>query len=274
MIEFFSNKLKDNKEFVMGETNMEHHIGYPLKLPYLAVFFCKKGSAVLTVNFKNYLLKPNDILVLSEDSITQFLRISKDLHLVYCFLGRGLAAEIAYLLPNQLFSFLWDTPLCIPLAEEVPLVENWLSQLAFISERGANYRKLMLRNHFQNLFFAITERMPSELIKHKHSSKEMLCWKFWELVGKHSKEHRDVAFYAAELCITPFYLSQLTKGFMNDTPKALIDRQVVLEMKSLLQSSGMSIKEIADELHFEDTSYMCRYFKRHTGVALSEYRAK
>ncbi|EJC60837.1 AraC family transcriptional regulator [Alcaligenes faecalis subsp. faecalis NCIB 8687] len=30
------------------------------------------------------------------------------------------------------------------------------------------------------------------------------------------------------LNITPFYLSQLTKEFFNDSPKALIDRQVVL----------------------------------------------
>ena len=115
--------------------------------------------------------------------------------------------------------------------------------------------------------------MPSSgLVKHEYSRKEILCWKFWDLVGKHSKEHRDVAFYAQELCITPFYLSQMTKGFMNDSPKGLIDRQVILEMKALLSSSDISIKEIAEQLHFEDTSYMCRYFKRHTGIPLSEYR--
>ncbi|MBC5633202.1 helix-turn-helix domain-containing protein [Parabacteroides hominis] len=43
-------------------------------------------------------------------------------------------------------------------------------------------------------------------------------------------------------------------------------------MKALLSSSDISIKEIAEQLHFEDTSYMCRYFKRHTGIPLSEYR--
>ena len=38
---------------------------------------------------------------------------------------------------------------------------------------------------------------------------------------------------------------------MNDSPKDLIDRQVLLEMKVF---------------------YMCRYFKRHMNISLSEYR--
>ena len=62
---------------------------------------------------------------------------------------------------------------------------------------------------------------------------------------------------------------------MNDTPKGLIERQVILEMKMLLETTDMSVKEIAEYLNFEDGSYMCRFFKRHTGIsltALSGYR--
>lgn len=59
---------------------------------------------------------------------------------------------------------------------------------------------------------------------------------------------------------------------MNDTPKGLIERQVILEMKMLLETTDMSVKEIAGCLNFEDGSYMCRFFKRHTGISLTEYR--
>lgn len=274
MVDLYSSVFKDNKAFVMGGTDMRAHIGYPLRLPYLSIFICKEGSALLTVNFKSYLIKTNDILVLSEDSIASFLRLSEDFYLSYSFIDRGLAAEIAYSLPNKLFSFLWESPICIPENDEIEQVAYWLSQLSFISEESKMHRQLMLRNHLQNFFLKISERMPEKTITHKYSRKETLCWKFWELIGEHAKEHRDVAFYADKLCITPFYLSQLTKGFMNDTPKGLIDRQVILEMKSLLLNTDISIKAIAEALHFEDTSYMNRYFKRHTGVALSEYRVK
>jgi len=52
----------------------------------------------------------------------------------------------------------------------------------------------------------------------------------------------------------------------------LIDRQVILEIKALLEIGKLSIKEIADEVNFEDTSYLCRYFKRHTGITLTEFK--
>lgn len=44
------------------------------------------------------------------------------------------------------------------------------------------------------------------------------------------------------------------------SPKELIDRQTVTEIKTYLVNTDMSVKHIASELNFEDVSYMCRYF--------------
>lgn len=44
------------------------------------------------------------------------------------------------------------------------------------------------------------------------------------------------------------------------------------ELKYKLIYTSKSIEQIAKELHFPDTSYMCRYFRRKTGRALDEYR--
>lgn len=62
--------------------------------------------------------------------------------------------------------------------------------------------------------------MTDAFIECKYSRKEKLCWKFWDLIEKNCYRYRDVAFYANELNITPFYLSKITKGFMNGTPRA------------------------------------------------------
>ena len=112
------------------------------------------------------------------------------------------------------------------------------------------------------------------IFKEERSRKAKLCWQFWALITQHCKQQRDVKFYAKQLAITPFYLSQIVKDFFNDPPKALIDRQVVLEIKAQLERGILSIQGIADELNFEDTSYLCRYFKRHTGMTLSEFRKR
>lgn len=56
------------------------------------------------------------------------------------------------------------------------------------------------------------------------------------------------------------------------SPKEIIDKRVILEIKVLLQSTDYTIQEISQLLHFPDQSYLGRYFKRHTGMSASEYR--
>ncbi len=257
---------------------MDEYQGCPLNLPYLAIFICCKGKAIVKVNFKKHLLQSFDILILSEDSLAVFSTISKDCKLICIRIKRELASEIAYKLPNRLFPFLWQFPLCSPMEKEQELLSVWLTQARYILQNDTLFRRSIIINHLQNLFLYIAGRaqamLTDPLIERHYSRKEKLCWKFWELIGKNCHRYRDVAFYANELNITPFYLSQITKGFMNDTPKGLIERQVILEMKMLLETSDMSVKEIAENLSFEDASYMCRFFKRHTGVSFTEYRRK
>ncbi|WP_410528153.1 helix-turn-helix domain-containing protein [Sphingobacterium sp. IITKGP-BTPF85] len=51
-----------------------------------------------------------------------------------------------------------------------------------------------------------------------------------------------------------------------------MDHLTILHAKTLLKSSSLSIKEISNELHFEETSVFCRYFKRAVGISPKTYR--
>ncbi len=82
----------------------------------------------------------------------------------------------------------------------------------------------------------------------------------------------DVKFYAEKLCITPYYLSRITARTIGVTPKELIERQIILEMKRLLTTTDISVKELAVLFHFDTVSYMARFFRRHTGFTPNEYR--
>ncbi|MCY0790782.1 AraC family transcriptional regulator [Morganella morganii] len=212
--------------------------------------------------------------MLAEDTIALLKKRSRGFRVFYCLIPATFSAEIAYVLPNPLFLFLHEYPRCIPLPAEKPLLSMWLAQMRDITRNSPVYRHTMQRNHLQNLFLRIAERMPPDALAatQKYSRKETLCWQFWELICRHSREHRDVQFYARQLNITPFYLSQLTKTFFNHSPKSLINRRVVPEIKTLLRYSTLTAEQIADKLHFNDPSYLCRYFRRETGVSLTAYR--
>ena len=98
--------------------------------------------------------------------------------------------------------------------------------------------------------------------------------KFAVLLSEYCHISRDVKFYADKLCITPDYLYKLTQKGMEMSPKEIIDQQIIIEIKTYLTNTDLSVKNIAAELHFDDSSYMCRFFRRLTGVSPTEYRNK
>lgn len=65
----------------------------------------------------------------------------------------------------------------------------------------------------------------------------------------------------------------IVRRVCKETPKEAINRQVVSEMKHLIKNTSLNADQIAIRLHFPNTSYMCRYFKKYTGMSISEYRA-
>ena len=47
---------------------------------------------------------------------------------------------------------------------------------------------------------------------------------------------------------------------------------VIEKIKEYLLASDKSLVEISDKLHFDNTAYLCRFFKKHTGVTQNTYR--
>ena len=88
------------------------------------------------------------------------------------------------------------------------------------------------------------------------------------------KQERSVAFYADKLCVTAKYLSLISKEVSGQPAGNWIDEYVILEAKTLLKSSQMSIQEIADSLNFANQSFFGKYFKHHTGISPKEYRKR
>ena len=62
------------------------------------------------------------------------------------------------------------------------------------------------------------------------------------------------------------------ENVLSESPKAIIDKRLITEIKVLLQSTESTIQEIADKLNFPDQSYLSRYFKKNCGVTPTDYR--
>lgn len=82
------------------------------------------------------------------------------------------------------------------------------------------------------------------------------------------REHL-VPFYADQLNITTQYLSSVIKSLTGRTPSQFIFERLYCEARALLDHPDLSIKEIAELLHFSDQSAFGKFSKNDTDNPLS-----
>jgi AraC-like DNA-binding protein len=86
-------------------------------------------------------------------------------------------------------------------------------------------------------------------------------------------EQRTVSFYADQLNVHPNYLNALIKKHTGKTAKESIQNRLVLEIKYLLHSTNLSIKEISNQLGFNDPNYFTSFFTRFENMSPKNYRS-
>ena len=97
--------------------------------------------------------------------------------------------------------------------------------------------------------------------------------RFVSLVAGHYREAHDVAFYADRLCITTRYLSGVTNNVVGKSPKQIIADYLMSEAKTYLDTTRLSIQEVADRLGFSSQALFCKFFKAQEKRSPSEHRS-
>ncbi|MCI6161002.1 MAG: helix-turn-helix transcriptional regulator [Prevotellaceae bacterium] len=108
-------------------------------------------------------------------------------------------------------------------------------------------------------------------LKGKQNGKDVFD-RFIQLVNKNCRQHHRIPFYADKLCLSERYLGTLIKETSGMTAKEWIDRALITTAKVMLKHGNLHIVQVAEELHFANPSFFCKYFKRITGMTPYEYR--
>jgi AraC family transcriptional activator of pobA len=82
----------------------------------------------------------------------------------------------------------------------------------------------------------------------------------------------NVATLAAQLNLSPRYLSDMLKQETGKTAIELIHISLVNEAKNRLRNDDQRVSEIAYELGFGDLSYFSRLFKKETGTTPNQFK--
>ncbi len=255
---------------------------FPSRLNALIIGVGTEGETSLTSNLQEFRLKKDSLFIFSPKHILQVQSNNRfKAHLIVIapdFLKR-INIDTKRMMP--LFLQFGSLP-CMELTHAesqslrsfISMVEQELkgSETDFSSEIIGGLIAATIYKVGDILTHYLTEH--PEIDSPIHNCAEEYFKQFTELLGEHYKHERSVGFYARQLCITPKYLTTLIKRISGKSVSEWIDNYVILEAKTLLKYSNMSVQEIAYYLNFPNQSFFGSYFKRNAGMSPSQYKAK
>ena len=87
------------------------------------------------------------------------------------------------------------------------------------------------------------------------------------------RQHRQVAYYASEVCVSPKYLSEVCHRVSGQSAIYWITLYTSLEISRLLRRRDLTLEQISDQLGFSSPSHFVRYVKKNLGASPSEFRS-
>ena len=101
---------------------------------------------------------------------------------------------------------------------------------------------------------------------------DMIFRRFMTLLATDITTSREVKYYADKLCISPKYLTIVTRQMSSRSASDWIIRSAILNAKAKLATTNFTVQQISDQLNFPNPSFFGQYFLRHTGMTPKEYR--
>lgn len=252
--------------------------GQPVSINGFAAIIMMSGVAKVSIDLREYEVRPCDIVFFSPDSIIRTTESSADASAYLLSSSKAFMNDVQVDLSTSLAIYMrfGRNPVLHVTERDVEEIRQLFQLIkTMLSSDKKRYLNEIIRTLFTTIFYIL-----SDLNQREHSNKaklgrgEVIFDDFMDLLRKYNKSERNVQFYAEKLNITTKYLSAVAKEVSGKTAARWIDESVILEAKALLIYSGMTIQQIATELNFSTQSFFGKYFKQHTGYSPSRYKRK
>ena len=245
----------------------------------LGVIICHRGSFQFSLNQKVCSAKAGESLFIPEEGAFQVLQESEDMEvqiLIYQIepirdiMGNAVVTMYMYSRITP------DEPSCVWTTGEEEEITKYMSLLDSAVEVEENPFKLYEQ---KLLLLALTYRICSmynrKLVNDGEEAggrKNEVFIRLIQLIEKYYMQERGVEFYADKLCLSPKYLSALSKSICGYTVQELVFKAIIRKCISLLKNTQKNIQEISNEFGFPNASYFGTFFKKQMGMSPQQYR--
>lgn len=300
------SELSSQQEASLFRSCLEEWQEGPQVLTYGAILICRKGKAMLNVNYKDWelyegaviTLFPNDVVELkvdgdckspqtengdcrspeTENGDCKSPQTANSFQVEILKYNPSLLREASLQLEQTVYSSLRKDR-C---RQDTPVVTNIINGMfgllkVYFDQTECTCISQLVLCQLKAFFIGFHEYLqrnpqyrPDEVKSYRVRE---LFNRFMMQLERDYKISRDVNYYAEQMNISSKYLTNIVSQVTGHTPKTIIDQYVILQLKMHLKRTTQSIKEMAWEFHFADVSFFCRYFKKHTGLTPQQIRS-
>jgi AraC-like DNA-binding protein len=226
------------------------------------------------VNTNIYNLQRHSLMIVLPGQITELIDLSDDFRATYIIMSDEFVSGLGIGNTFSLNTIVSSSPNIVLQDRAKEALESYLSMCRNLIPIDKNPNRLEILQLLTKAFFLGLGYFLHDVTQKANTRSEELTNLFIKYVEQNYAEHRDLGFYAEKLNLTTKHLSRVVKETSGKSALEWIEKHVILDAISQLQSSNISIKEIAYRLNFPSQSCFGKYFDRVVGVSPMVYREK
>ena len=237
------------------------------------------GNFQFSLNQKKHFAEAGESLFIPEDGEFQILQESEDMEVQVLIYQIEPIRDIMGNLVVSMYMYSRLTPeepSCVWSTGEEEEIVKYMSLLDNVLQSEENSFKLYEQ---KLLLLALTYRICSiynrKLVndgREVGGRKNEVFIHLIQLIEKYYMQERGVEFYADKLCLSPKYLSAVSKSICGYTVQELVFKAIIRKSISLLKNTQKDTQEISNAFGFPNASYFGTFFKKQVGVSPQQYR--
>ena len=275
--DFFISRLQEKPQY--------KYLRYPFRVDCYMAAYCVEGSVDCSVNLTDYHLSAGTLLLITPGNIvkiTQSDELKEGLRVSLICASTSFISSIG-INPSKFLveamEVLRDP--CIHLSEdETQMLHKYVNLALDIIKTNPQFVHDSMAGLVSSIFYqfagflADSKKREEQEAPARTTRQRQMLEQFIKLaINDHAREHL-VGYYADKMCVTPKYLSKIVKEASGRSVPEWLNELLILDAKNMLRHSDMIIKEIASNLNFPSQSFFFRFFKNHTGLTPTQYRAE
>ena len=249
---------------------------FPMKLALSCMLIVVKGTVKFSINFHDYVVTSGTCVVIMSGTIVEQIATDEQAKVILLsFSQNDFRSKASYYKHNFHRLYALQVLQVTLHPQHLDLLMNTYRMLrTILTDPAFEFKREDTASRCIDLMGSIIEQGASEQFDYttKTSRKDEIVSRFLQCVTDNYRQHRELGFYADQLCLSLKYMSHVIYEQTGRHPSQWIKDYVILDAKTMLRSGHYSVQQVADELNFPNQSFFGKYFKEAVGVSPKKWK--